>query len=89
MNQNELALMKAQLKDMRSRTALYEAAFKGGYVCAGFGGELNGVNVPNTLLQGRLPPGTTPHEALEQVIAFMEQTILQAEQEQKKKLEGF
>lgn len=79
MERNELALMKAQLLDMTVHPERYEAALKGGFVCAGFGGDLNGVHVPETLLKGRLPAGVTPQQALQEVIAIMKKTISEAE----------
>lgn len=81
---NELILMKRQLKDMLDNPSKYEAAIQGGFVAAGFGGNLNGIQVPTTLMSGRLPPGTTPQEALRQVMQFMAATIKEAEQAQKK-----
>lgn len=80
----ELMLMKRQLKDMIDNPSKYEAAMQGGFVAAGFGGDLNGIQVPTTLMSGRLPPGVTPQEALRQVIQFMAATIKEAEQAQKK-----
>ena len=72
----------AQLEDIKTRAP---EKIAGGYVCAGFGGDFNGVNVPPTFMQGRLPNGVTPMQALEQVMAFMRETIAQAEREQKNK----
>lgn len=84
----ELILMKRQLKDMLDNPAKYEKAFQGGFVTAGFGGDLNGIQVPATFISGRLPPGVTPQEALQQAIQFMAATIREAEQTQKKNTEG-
>lgn len=80
----ELMLMKRQLKDMLDNPAKYEAAIQGGFVAAGFGGDLNGIQVPATFMSGRLPPGVTPQDALRQVMQFMAATIKEAEQAQKK-----
>ena len=70
-----LALMKRQLKDMSENPQKYMQAFQSGYVYAGFGGNLNGIEVPNTLMSGKLPPGVTPQQAFEQVVEFMKKTI--------------
>lgn len=78
----EIALMKRQLKDMVENPRKYEAALSSGYVCAGFGGDLNGIHVPETFMSGQLPPGTTPQQALQQVIQFMAKTIIEAERQQ-------
>ena len=83
-SQNAIALMKAQLSDIERNPKRYEALLSSGYVVAGFGGELNGVDVPETFLQGRLPAGMSAKDALAQVIAIMKQTIAKAESEQKK-----
>ncbi len=74
--------MRSQVRDMIQNPAKYTAALRAGYVYAGFGGDLNGIKVPETLMSGKLPPGVTPEQALQQVIAYMNQVIAQAEAEQ-------
>ena len=81
---NQLAMMKAQLADMQKNPKRYEQLIAGGYVCAGFGGDLNGVDIPNTFISGKLPAGTTPEEALKGVMEIMRQTIAEAEQKKLK-----
>ena len=76
---DEIALMKAQLSDMMANRGKYEAALSSGVVVAGFGGDLNGTKIPETILKGRLPPGVTPAEASNQVVAFMKKTIEEAQ----------
>ena len=73
-----LQIMQRQLEQMRRNPALFERLIAGGMVCAGFGGDLNGVQVPETFLHGTLPPGVTPRQALEQVMQIMQRTIEQA-----------
>ena len=42
---------------------------------AGFGGDLGGIEVPETLMTGELPAGVTPEQAFDQVVDFMRKTI--------------
>ncbi len=89
MEQNKsksLALMKAQLRDMTLNPEKYEVALSSGFVVAGFGGNLNGIHVPETLLSGKIPPDSSPKQALEEVVAFMKKAIAQAEAEQRTKI---
>lgn len=80
MNERDaLALMKRQLADMKRNPKAFADALSGGFVCAGFGGNLNGIDVPETLLTGKLPAGVSVDEAFSQVVRFMEQTIREAE----------
>ncbi|MCR5401771.1 MAG: hypothetical protein K6E78_09290 [Treponema sp.] len=83
---NQIELMKSQLRDMMENPQRYKAALKSGYICAGFGGDLNGIHVPETLMTGRLPAGVSPEEALQEVIQYMKQVIAQAEAQQKEKI---
>lgn len=80
----ELVMMKKQLMMMKNRPDLFERAIASGGFCAGFGGDLNGVHVPETFISGRLPPNVTPQQMFNQVVQFMEETIRQAELEQGK-----
>lgn len=77
--QDALALMKRQLADMKRNPKAFADALSGGFVCAGFGGNLSGIDVPETLLTGKLPAGVSVDEAFSQVVRFMEQTIREAE----------
>ncbi|MDE7291987.1 MAG: hypothetical protein K2N58_08070 [Treponemataceae bacterium] len=80
MNERDaLALMKRQLADMKRNPKAFADALSSGFVCAGFGGNLNGIDVPETLLTGRLPAGVSVDEAFSQVVRFMEQIIREAE----------
>lgn len=79
--QIQISLMKKQVNDMMKNPSRYEKMFASGYVYAGFGGDLNGVHVPETFMSGKLPAGVTPRQALMQVIAFMQETIRKAERE--------
>lgn len=79
MNDNELKFMKTQLDMMKKNPQMCMNAISMGGFCAGFGGDLNGIDVPETFISGRLPPGVTPQQMFEQIVAFMEQTIKQAE----------
>lgn len=83
-----LAIMKKQLKDMTDNPGKYMQAFKSGYAYAGFGGNLNGIEVPNTFLSGKLPAGVTPEQAFMQVIEIMKNTIMEAEKNQARKLQN-
>lgn len=83
MNRAQLAVISQQLDDMKKNPRRYISALSCGYVVAGFGGDLNGIHVPETILKGHLPPGTTPEQAFNQVVTFMEQVIEQAENKQK------
>ena len=83
---NQIELMKSQVRDMMQNPERYKAALKSGYVYAGFGGDLNGIHVPETLMTGKLPPGVSPEDALKQVIQYMNQVIAQAEAQQREKL---
>ncbi|MCR4713364.1 MAG: hypothetical protein K5751_03180 [Treponemataceae bacterium] len=85
MNEKELQVMKCQLAQMEDIKKRSPEKIAGGYVGAGFGGDFNGINVPPTFMQGRLPNGVSPMQAFEQVMAFMRETIAQAEREQKTK----
>ena len=83
MNERDaLALMKRQLADIKRNPKAFTDALSGGFVCAGFGGDLNGIDVPETLLTGRLPAGVSADEAFSQVVRFMERTIREAERSQ-------
>lgn len=70
-----LQMMKAQLRDMQANRGRYELALQRGFVIAGFGGDLHGIEVPETLMTGELPAGTTPEQAFDQVVDFMRKTI--------------
>lgn len=70
-----LQMMKAQLRDMQANRGRYELALQRGFVIAGFGGDLHGIEVPETLMTGKLPAGTTPEQAFDQVVDFMRKTI--------------
>lgn len=70
-----LQMMKSQLHDMLANRGRYELALQQGFVVAGFGGNLNGIEVPETLMTGELPAGTTPEQAFDQVVDFMRKTI--------------
>lgn len=70
-----LQMMKAQLRDMQANRGRYELALQRGFVIAGFGGDLHGIEVPETLMTGELPAGTTPEQAFDQVVNFMRKTI--------------
>lgn len=70
-----LMLMKRQLRDMEAHRDQYELALRNGFVIAGFGGNLQGVDVPETLMTGKVPAGMTPEQALNEVIDFMRETI--------------
>ena len=84
----QIMMMKNQLSQIEKNPAMFERMLScGGYVCAGFGGDLNGVHIPETLLQGRLPPGTSPAQALEQVKSIMREAIAQAEKANLAKIE--
>ncbi len=79
---NALALMKRQLACMKNNPQAFRQALSGGLVCAGFGGDLDGIRVPETLLAGRLPAGMGSDEALSHVVGIMERTIREAERSQ-------
>jgi len=83
MNNSELQIMKNQLAIMKSNPGMVMNAIAAGGFCAGFGGDLNGIKVPETFISGRLPPGVTPQQMFNQVVEFMEQTIKKAEIEQR------
>ena len=70
-----LALMKRQLQDMEAHRSQYELALQRGFVIAGFGGNLDGIEVPETLMTGEVPAGMTPSQALDEVIDYMRKTI--------------
>lgn len=70
-----LQMMKSQLQDMLANRGRYELALQQGFVIAGFGGNLGGIEVPETLMTGELPAGVTPGQAFDQVIDFMRKTI--------------
>ncbi len=74
-----IALMKKQLEDIRKNPGRYKALMKSGMMCAGFGGELNGLIIPNTFISGKIPQGMTPDDALRQVMEIMNRTIREAE----------
>lgn len=82
MANKELQLMKIQLEMMKRNPQMTMNAISTGSFCAGFGGDLNGIKVPETFISGRLPPGVTPQQMYNQIVAFMEQTIKQAEASQ-------
>lgn len=73
-----LMLMKRQLRDMEAHRDQYELALRNGFVIAGFGGNLQGIDVPETLMTGKVPAGMTPEQALNEVIDFMRETIKKA-----------
>lgn len=73
-----LMLMKRQLRDMEAHRDQYELALRNGFVIAGFGGNLQGIDVPETLITGKVPAGMTPEQALNEVIDFMRETIKKA-----------
>jgi len=83
MNNSELQIMKNQLTFLKSNPETTMNAIAAGGFCAGFGGDLNGIKVPETLVTGKIPPGVNPQQVFNQVIEFMEQTIRQAEVQQK------
>lgn len=70
-----LMLMQQQLKDMEAHPNRYIQAMKNGVCVAGFGGDLFGIEVPETLMYGEIPPGVTPAQAFQQVIDYMRQVI--------------
>lgn len=70
-----LQMMKSQLQDMLANRGRYELALQQGFVIAGFGGNLDGIEVPETLMTGELPAGVTPEQAFDQVVDFMRKTI--------------
>ena len=70
-----LALMKRQLQDMEAHRDQYELALQSGIVVAGFGGNLDGIEVPETLMTGQVPPGMTPSQAFDEVVDYMRKTI--------------
>lgn len=70
-----LALMKRQLQDMEAHRRQYELALQNGFVIAGFGGNLDGIEVPETLMTGEVPAGMTPSQAFDEVIDYMRKTI--------------
>lgn len=70
--------MEQQLKDMEAHPNRYIQALKNGYCIAGFGGDLFGIEVPETLMYGKVPAGTTPAQAFQQVIDYMRQVIAAA-----------
>lgn len=70
-----LQMMKSQLQDMLANRGRYELALQQGFVIAGFGGNLGGIEVPETLMAGELPAGVTPGQAFDQVIDFMRKAI--------------
>lgn len=70
-----LQMMKSQLQDMLANRGRYELALQQGFVIAGFGGNLGGIEVPETLMTGELPAGVTPEQAFDQVVDFMRKTI--------------
>lgn len=73
-----LELMKRQLRDMETHREQYELALRDGFVIAGFGGNLQGIDVPETLMTGKVPAGMTPEQAFNEVIDFMRKTIKEA-----------
>lgn len=79
----QLMQMKKTLNDMIHNPELYQKAIAGGRFCAGFGGDLNGVKVPETFITVKLPAGMSPQEAFMQVVQFMAQTIKEAEMKNK------
>lgn len=79
---NALALMKRQLAEIKRNPTAFADALSGGFVCAGFGGNLDGTDIPETLLTGKLPAGVSVDEAFSQVVRFMENTIREAERSQ-------
>ena len=70
-----LQMMKSQLQDMLANRGRYELALQQGFVIAGFGGNLGGIEVPETLMTGELPAGVTTEQAFDQVVDFMRKTI--------------
>lgn len=70
-----LALMKRQLQDMEAHRRQYELALQNGFVIAGFGGNLDGIEVPETLMTGEVPAGMTPSQAFDEVIDYMRKVI--------------
>lgn len=71
-----LALMKRQLRDMQANPNRYIQALESGFVIAGFGGDLpGGIEVPETLMTGEVPPGMTAEQAFRQVVEYMQQVI--------------
>lgn len=73
-----LELMKRQLRDMETHREQYEVALRDGFVIAGFGGNLQGIDVPETLMTGKVPANMTPEQAFDEVIDFMRKTIKEA-----------
>lgn len=73
-----LELMKRQLRDMETHREQYELALRDGFVIAGFGGNLQGIDVPETLMTGKVPANMTPEQAFDEVIDFMRKTIKEA-----------
>lgn len=70
-----LALMKRQLQDMEAHRRQYELALQNGFVIAGFGGNLDGIEVPETLMTGEVPAGMTPSQAFDEVVDYMRKII--------------
>jgi len=70
-----LALMKRQLRDMEAHRHQYELALQNGFVIAGFGGNLDGIEVPETLMTGEVPAGMTPSQAFDEVLDYMRKVI--------------
>ena len=70
-----LALMKRQLQDMEAHRHQYELALQNGFVIAGFGGNLDGIEVPETLMTGEVPAGMTPSQAFDEVLDYMRNVI--------------
>lgn len=70
-----IALMKRQLHDMEAHRGQYELALQNGFVIAGFGGNLDGIEVPETLMTGEVPAGMTPSQAFDEVVDYMRKVI--------------
>lgn len=77
--QQGIALMKAQLRDMQANPDRYIQAPESGFVVAGFGGDLYGVEVPETIMTGEVPPGMTAEDAFKEVVKYMQQVIAEAQ----------
>lgn len=77
--QQGIALMKQQVRDMEAHPNRYIQALENGFVIAGFGGDLFGIEVPETLMYGEVPAGTTPTQAFEQVLDYMHKVIKAAD----------
>lgn len=70
-----LALMKRQLQDMEAHRRQYELALQNGFVIAGFCSNIDGIEVPETLITGEVPAGMTPSQAFDEVLDYMRKTI--------------